>query len=171
MYKKLNILFFLFIITIALKAQVSLGGGDSTIVSFSAPKEFEIGGLTLSGANHLDQNVIILLSGLSVGDKVQVPGDKFSNAIENLWKQGLFEDVKITANKIQGSTIFINIDVLERPRLSKFSLKGMTKSEADDIREKIKLIKGKVVTDGLLSSLKVYSFLRRIFNRAGVLLH
>jgi len=155
MYKKLNILFFLSFITIALKAQVSLGGGDSTIVSFSAPKEFEIGGLTLSGANHLDQNVIILLSGLSVGDKVQVPGDKFSNAIENLWKQGLFEDVKITANKIQGSTIFINIDVLERPRLSKFSLKGMTKSEADDIREKIKLIKGKVVTDGLLSSTTV----------------
>jgi len=155
MYKKLAVLFYVSLLTIALKAQVNIGGPDSTIIDFSAPKEYEIGGITVSGANHLDQNVLSLLSGLSVGDKVQVPGDKFSSAIENLWKQGLFEDIKITANKIQGSTIFINIDVLERPRLSKFSLKGMTKSEADDIREKIKLIKGKVVTDGLISSTSV----------------
>lgn len=155
MYKKIALLFLVSILTITLKGQVTLGGSDSLIIDFSAPKEYEIGGITVTGASHLDQNVLTLLSGLSVGDKVQVPGDKFSTAIENLWKQGLFEDIKITANKIQGSTIFINIDVLERPRLSKFSLKGMTKSEADDIREKIKLIKGKVVTDGLISSTSV----------------
>lgn len=155
MYKKIAILFYLSIHTIATQAQVSVGGSDSTTIDFSTPKEYEIGGITVSGANHLDQNVLSLLSGLSVGDKVQVPGDKFSSAIENLWKQGLFEDIKITANKIQGFTIFINIEVLERPRLSKFSLKGMTKGEADDIREKIKLIKGKVVTDGLISSTSV----------------
>ncbi len=155
MYKKIAVLFYVSILTITIKGQVSIGGSDSAIVDFSAPKEYEIGGITVTGANHLDQNVLTLLSGLSVGDKVKVPGDKFSTAIENLWKQGLFEDVKITANKIQGTTIFINIDVLERPRLSKFSLKGMTKSEADDIREKIKLIKGKVVTEGLISSTSV----------------
>ncbi len=155
MHKKLVILFCFTIITIALKAQISLGGIDSIAIDYSAPKEYEIGGITVTGANHLDHNVLTLLSGLSVGDKVQVPGDKFSTAIENLWKQGLFEDVEITARKIQGSTIFINIDVMERPRLSKFSVKGMTKSEADDVREKIKLIKGKVVTDGLISSTSV----------------
>jgi len=152
MYKKIAVLLYVSIFSIALKAQVTIGGSDSTSFDFSTPKEYEIGGITVSGANYLDQNVLTLLSGLSVGDKVQVPGDKFSTAIENLWKQGLFEDIKITANKIQGSTIFININVLERPRLSKFSLKGMTKGEADDVREKIKLIKGKVVTDGLISS-------------------
>ena len=155
MNKKLTLLLFLSIVTLALKAQVPLGGSDSALIDFSSPKQYEIGGITVTGANHLDQNVLTLLSGLSVGDKVQVPGDKFSTAIENLWKQGLFEDIKITANKIQGSTIFLNIQVLERPRLSKFSLKGMTKGEADDVREKIKLIKGKVVTDGLVSSTSV----------------
>src|ERR1035437_9818569 len=153
--KKIAILFYFSIITFALKAQVPVGGTDSTTRDFSTPKQYEIGGITVTGANHLDQKVLTLLSGLSVGDKVQVPGDKFSSAIENLWKQGLFEDVKITANKIQGTTIFINIEVTERPRLSKFALKGMTKGEADDVREKIKLIKGKVVTDGLISSTAV----------------
>jgi outer membrane protein insertion porin family len=152
MYKKLSALICFSILAFSLKAQLTLGGIDSTSIDLSSPKEYEIGGITITGASHMDQNVLILLSGLSVGDKVQVPGDKFSSAIENLWKQGLFEDINITANKIQGKNIFINIEVLERPRLAKFALKGMTKSEADDLREKIKLIKGKVVTDGLIAS-------------------
>lgn len=155
MYGRLLFLFSFLILATALNAQIAIGNADSAAIDFSAPKEYEIGGITISGANHLDQNVLTLLSGLSVGDKVQVPGDKFATAIENLWKQGLFEDIKITAAKIQGSIIFINIEVLERPRLLKFSLRGMTKSEADDIREKIKLIKGKVVTDALVSSTSV----------------
>ncbi len=152
MYKKIAVLFYFSIVTTVLKAQNPSAGKDSTSFDFSTPKEYEIGGIFVSGSDHLDQNVLTLLSGLSVGDKVQVPGDKFSTAIENLWKQGLFEDVKITATKIKGSTIYINITVLERPRLSKFILKGLKKSEADDVREKIKLIKGKVLTDGLISS-------------------
>ena len=154
MYKKIFFLFLFSIITIASNAQVNLGGNDSTSLDFSIPKEYEIGGITVAGADHLDPNVLTLLTGLTVGDKVTVPGEKFSTAIDNLWKQGLFEDVKIVATKIQGKFIFIRIDVLERPRLSKFALKGVTKSEADDIREKIKLIKGKVVTDGLMADTK-----------------
>jgi outer membrane protein insertion porin family len=152
MYKKIAVLFYFLIFTIALKSQNTSVGNDSTTIDFSIPKEYEIGGIFVSGSAHLDQNVLTLLSGLSVGDKVQVPGDRFSTAIENLWKQGLFEDVKITATKIQGSIIYINITVLERPRLSRFILKGLKKSEADDLREKIKLIKGKVLTDGLIAS-------------------
>ena len=148
MYKRLLTIICLSLLTLSLKAQVTLGGNDSASIDFSSPKDYEIGGITVTGANHLDQNVLILLSGLTVGDKVQVPGDKFSTAIGNLWKQGLFEDIKITATKIQGKNIFINFEVTERPRLAKFALKGMTKSEADDLREKIKIIKGKVVKIG-----------------------
>ncbi|MGQ0827821.1 MAG: outer membrane protein assembly factor BamA [Bacteroidota bacterium] len=151
MHKRLFFIFFLSIFTISAKAQVTIGG-DSTAIDLSIQKEYEIGGVTVTGGDHLDKGVLILLSGLGLGDKVQVPGDKFSTAIENLWKQGLFEDIKITVTKVQGKLIFVNIDVLERPRLSKFSLRGMTKSEADDIREKINLIKGKVVTDALIAS-------------------
>lgn len=152
MYKKISFLIFLSILTIIAKAQITIGGVDSTAFDLSVQKEYEIGGVTVTGGEHLDKGVLILLSGLAKGDKVQVPGDKFSTAIENLWKQGLFEDIKITATKVEGKLIYVNIDVLERPRLSKFSLRGMTKSEADDVREKIALIKGKVVTDALIAS-------------------
>ncbi len=152
MYKKIKILFFFSIIAFSINAQeVTQLGGDSTDIDFSTPKEYVIGGVVVEGADHLDKGVLILLSGLANGDKVQVPGEKFSTAISNLWKQGLFEDVKFTGH-VQRDKIFVTIHVVERPRLAKFSLKGMTKSEADDVREKIKLYKGTVVTDRLVAS-------------------
>ncbi|CAN5377571.1 POTRA domain-containing protein [soil metagenome] len=151
MYKKISILLFLSILAFSSAAQeiINLNGGDN--IDFSTPKEYIVGGVTVVGADHLDNGVLILLSGIANEEKVQVPGDKFSTAISNLWKQGLFEDIKLTG-RVQGDKIFVTITVLERPRLAKFSLKGVTKSEADDIREKIKLYKGAVVTDRLVAS-------------------
>jgi outer membrane protein insertion porin family len=155
MHTKIKLFFLLTFVSFAANAQVlSIGGDTSEVMDFTISKEYEIGGIDVKGAEHFDKNVIVLLTGLGIGDKVQVPGDKFSTAIENLWKQGLFDDIKITATKVQGKFIFLEITVLERPRLSKFALKGITKSEADDLREKIKLVKGKVITDNVLASTK-----------------
>lgn len=119
-------------------------------VDYSNPVEFEIGGITISGVKYLDNNALVTLSGLSVGDKIKVPGEKTSKAIERLWSQGLFERIRIEVSKVQGSIIFLNIDLKERPRLSRFSFSGVKKSEADEIREKVKLTRGDVVTDHLL---------------------
>lgn len=132
-------------------AQIELSS-DSLKIDYSAPREYELGGITISGAEHFDQRVLSLLTGLTVGEKIQIPGDKVSKAIDNLWKQGLFADIKISIAKVQGKNVFLDVNVTERPRLSKFQLKGVTKSEADDIREKVRLIKGKVVTDYLITS-------------------
>ena len=123
-------------------------------ISYDNPKEYTIGGITVTGTKHLDQNVLILLSGLSVGDKIMVPGDRISDAVKKLWKQGLFSDISISVTKTQGANIFFNLNLTERPRLSKFSFSGIKKSEADDLREKIKLIKGKVVTEHLLITIE-----------------
>lgn len=151
-YRKITIIFYFLLFTVALKAQFNLGDTVPKVINSALPKEYKIGTIAVSGADHLDAHVLSLLSGLTEGDKILVPGEKFSIAIENLWKQGLFEDVKIVATKIRGDYIDLKIIVAERPRLSKFSLIGMTKSEADDVRDKINLIKGKVVTEGLLAT-------------------
>jgi outer membrane protein insertion porin family len=75
---------------------------------------------------------------------------KITNAIEKLWKQGLFSDVNISAIKIQGGKVFLNIHLQERPRLSKFSFNGVSKGEADDLREDIKLVRGTQITENVL---------------------
>ncbi len=117
-------------------------------VSYAAPKEYTIGGIEVTGAEFTDKNVIKLLSTLTVGDKIVLPGDKSSDAIKSLWKQGLFEDIKLFKEKIIGDAIFLRIDVTERPRLSKFSFKGnVKKNEADEMRNKIRMVRERVVTD------------------------
>ncbi|MBI4931930.1 MAG: outer membrane protein assembly factor BamA [Bacteroidetes bacterium] len=127
---------------------------DTISVDYSKPVEYEIAGVTISGAGSLDNSVLLSMAGLYVGDKIKIPGDATSTAIKNLWKEGFFEDVKIVATKIQGKNIFIEIQVKERPRLSKFSFKGLKKGEADDLKEKLNLNRGKVVTENLVVTTK-----------------
>lgn len=125
------------------------------VADYATPKNYTIGGIEVSGANNTDKNVIRLLSGFVVGDKLQVPGDKITDAIKALWKQGLFENIEIFQEKIIGNDIFLRIHITERPRLSKFSFKGkVRKNEADEIRGKIRLIKEKVVTDYTIGYVK-----------------
>ncbi len=134
-------------------AQIKLGN-DSLVIDYASPKEYEIAGITVSGVKFLDENALKILSGLSVGEKVKVPGDKFAKAIENLWKQGILTDVKIVATRIEGNLIFIELQLQERPRLSKFAFEGVRKGHADKIRENINISKGKVISDNLLQTIK-----------------
>ncbi|HPW65676.1 MAG TPA: outer membrane protein assembly factor BamA [Salinivirgaceae bacterium] len=129
-------------------------GNELDNIDYSKPTEYEIGGIIVNGVKYLDHSVLIALSGLQVGNTIKVPGDKISKAIERLWKQGLFSDVKIVATKIIGNKIFLEIQLVERPRLASFSFKGVKKGEADEIREKIKLLRGTQVTDNTLSRSK-----------------
>jgi outer membrane protein insertion porin family len=151
-FKVFAFIFFI-LITLGASAQMKVGG-DTTTGDLNSPKEYVIGNVTVTGADHMDKNVLILISGLTVGDKIQVPGQKTMEAIKNIWKQGLFEDVQVFATKIEGDKIYLNISVVERPRLSKFTFRGVSKGEATDLREEIKLVRGKVVTDYLLADVK-----------------
>ncbi|HEY4797524.1 MAG TPA: outer membrane protein assembly factor BamA [Bacteroidia bacterium] len=127
---------------------------DTLSLDYTKPKEYEVAGVTISGAGSLDNSVLLSIAGIYVGDKIKLPGDATATVIKNLWKEGFFEDVKIVATKIQGKNIFLEIQVKERPRLSKFSFKGLKKGEVDDLKEKLNLNRGKVVTENLIVSTK-----------------
>ncbi len=140
----------------ALLVQISAIGqsrlGDGSKIDYSNPKKYTIGGIKVEGTEKLDPDAIKLLSGLRVGDVLEVPGPRFSQAIRNIWDQGLFADVKITYENIVGNQIFLAIHVKEQPRLSRFKFNGLKKSEAEDIREEINLYKEKIVTENLIVS-------------------
>ncbi len=127
---------------------------DTINFDYSKPKEYEIAGVTISGAGSLDNSVLLSIAGLYVGDKIKIPGDATATAIKNIWKEGFFEDVQIVATKVQGKNIFLEIQVKERPRLSKFTFKGLKKGEIDDLKDKLNLNRGKVVTENLLVTTK-----------------
>lgn len=133
-------------------SQITIGGEEEIILDYNRPKEYEIGGITVVGVRFLDNFALVKLTGLEVGDKIQVPGDKISGAIKKLWVQGLFDDIAINIRKVDGNLIFLEVVLKERARLSRFSFSGIKKTEADEIREKIKLVSGKVLNDNLLNN-------------------
>ena len=140
-------------VSLGTQAQVTLNTSLETI-SYSNPRQYVLGGVTISGTKHLDHNTLIQISGLNIGETLVVPGDDITQAVEKLWEQGLFSDVQITATKIQGNSIFLNFFLEERPRLSKFKFIGIKKSDIDALREKIKLVRGKIITESLVSNTK-----------------
>lgn len=119
-------------------------------VDYKNPKEYTIGGVQVTGTQFLDKEVLIMLSGLRVGEKVVVPGEKFSKAIQNLWKQGLFGDVRILVDRVEGETIFLTYELEEKPRLSRFIFsRNLKKGQVDDINEQLKVYRSKIVTESM----------------------
>ncbi|MCC7029163.1 MAG: outer membrane protein assembly factor [Chitinophagaceae bacterium] len=117
--------------------------------------DYIIGGVKVSGSKYLDDELLISISGLAPGDKIKLPSDpKITKAIQNLWKQNLFSDIEINAERIDGDKIFLDIHITERPRLSKFNFKGIKDNEAKELKEKVNLIKARVVTEATKQSAK-----------------
>ena len=133
-------------IGITANAQIQVGN-DLSEIDYSLPREYEIGGITVTGVEYVDPAVVVMLSGLRVGMTVKVPGDKITQAIKNLWEQGLFEDIQIIQTQKVASKVFLNIDLKERPRVSRFSFKGVKRSEAEELRKKINISRGDVATE------------------------
>jgi len=121
-------------------------------IDYGSPKQYEISAIDVSGAEYLDHNALISLSGLKVGDKIKVPGDDISNAIKKLWEQGLMGNVAILANSIEDGKISLRIELTERPRLSKIIYKGINKTQEGELDDDIKLIRGRVLTDAILKN-------------------
>lgn len=112
--------------------------------------EYEIGGMTVVGADNLDPTVIQLLSGLTVGDKIRIPGEKMTDAVKRLWEQGLFADVSIAVVQKQGTVIFLEIRLVELPRLSRFYFVGISRNKQDDLREALNFRRGNIITENLI---------------------
>lgn len=131
-----------------------LGITNPEEIDYASPKEYEIGGISISGIQYLDQNVLLFITGLSVGDKITIPGDKISKCIKKLWEQNLFSDVSISITKIVQDKVFLDISLIEHPRLAKYNFSGVKKKEAEDIIDKINLTKGTQVNENLLQTTK-----------------
>jgi outer membrane protein insertion porin family len=130
-------------------------------------REYEIAGITTSGAPGYEDFILIGFSGLQVGQKIKVPGESITNAIKRFWKQGLFSEVNITATKIEGDKIWLNIDLKPRPRISEINYHGLKKSEKDDMESKAVLIKGNQITQNLIN--RTVNIIQDYFKEKGFL--
>lgn len=132
-------------------AQVDLSNNN---FSYTIPKKYTIAGVTVEGSKSVEVNRIKEITRLFEGEIITVPGDKITKAINNLWELELFSDVQIYSTKTAGSNIFITIYLEEKERLSRFAFKGVTKSEADKLRESLNLFSGKMVDEHTINRTK-----------------
>ncbi len=131
-----------------------IGTDTIPVLDYSKPKDYEIGGIKVTGAKYSDANAIISIAGFRVGDRIRIPGGGIPRALKALWKLSLFTDVQIYKEKTIGDVVFLEILVQERPRLTTHSYKGVKKGNHDDLNEQINkyLIKGGIVTESIKSN-------------------
>ncbi len=152
-------------------AQIVFGRNENNhsgfSVNYSSPKEYEIADIEVKGVQFLDNNALISLSGLRVGDKIKVPGDEISQALKKLWKQGIISDLSIAASKVEGNKIWLILEMSERPRLTRYEIEGVNHAQKAEIEEKIELTRGKVLTDVLIKNAELT--VTRLLNSKGYL--
>src|SRR5688572_28422802 len=121
------------------------------LFEYSKGGEYEIADIRVEGAKFLDSRILVTLSGLAKGDKIKLPGEQSPKAIKALCKQRLFTNVSVEATKIENGLIYLVIHVEERPRISRYSFKGIKNSDADELKKKLELRAGSIFTDNMRS--------------------
>ena len=109
----------------------------------SSATEYVIDGIIIDGVKEYDENILLGVSGLRVGQTISFPqpDNAVSTAIRNFWKQGLFSDVSISADSIKGNKIYLHINLTALPRISSITFTGVKKTEKEDLEDKIGLTK------------------------------
>ena len=119
------------------------------------PRLCEIGGLRTTGVEGYEDYVLTGLSGLSVGQTIDVPGTQITEAIKRYWKHGLFSKVSISADSIVGNKIYLCINLATRPRVSAINYYGLKKTEREDMEAKLGIMKGSQITPNMLDRAKI----------------
>ena len=134
----------------AANAQIDLSDTKPFAINYQTPIDYRIANVSIEGTEFLDRDVLLTLSGLRVGETIAIPSDKTAKAVQNLWKQGLFSDIQLYVDKIEDKNIFLIIYLKERPRLTKYAYsRNLTQAKTDDLNDKLKGFKGKIVTEDL----------------------
>ena len=121
-----------------------------------SPKKYEIADITVSGVKNYEDYVLIGISGLAVGQTITVPGDDITSAVKRYWRHGLFSDVRISAEKIEGNKIYLHIELRQRPRISDVTYNGMKKGEREDLKIRMgNMVKGMQITPNMVDRAKI----------------
>ena len=140
-------------VSLTMSAQQKIVNPDITYSG--TPKTYKLAGLTVTGIEGYEDYVLTGISGLTVGQELEVPGTAITDAVKRYWKHGLFSDVSISADSIVGDNIYLKIHLAPRPRISTINYNGLKKSEREDLEKKLGLLKGGQITPNMIDRAKI----------------
>ena len=129
------------------------------------PRTVTIGGINVSGVEGYEDYVLTGISGLSVGQQVELPGSQITDAVKRYWKHGLFSRVKIYADSLIADKVYLHIALRVRPRVSSINYIGLKKSEREDMETKLGLLNGMQVTPNSIDRAKILA--KKYFDEKG----
>ena len=129
------------------------------------PRTCEIGGIAVEGVEGYEDYVLTGLSGLTVGQEIDVPGSQITEAVKRYWRNGLFSKVSITADSIVGNKIYLCIHLGMRPRITDINYHGIKKAEREDMEAKLGMVKGMSLTRNIIDRAKILA--KRYFDEKG----
>ena len=148
---------------LTLKAQDKIINPD---ISYAGPpRSCEIGGIAVEGVEGYEDYVLTGLSGLAVGQKIEVPGSQITEAVKRYWRNGLFSKVSITADSIVGNKIYLCIHLGLRPRISSIAYHGIKKSEREDMEQKLGMVRGMSLTRNVIDRAQILA--KKYFDEKG----
>ena len=140
-------------VSLTMSAQQKIVNPDITYTG--SPKTYKLAGLTVTGIEGYEDYVLTGISGLAVGQELEVPGTAITDAVKRYWKHGLFSDVSILADSIVGDNIYLKIYLAPRPRISTINYNGLKKTEREDMEKKLGLLKGGQITPNMIDRAKI----------------
>jgi outer membrane protein insertion porin family len=123
---------------------------------FRKDSSYELGGVKVNGLQKFEEETVVLFSGLTVGQEIKLPGDKLTSAIKKLYETKQFSKVDVFIAKIDGTVVYLEIDVQELPQLNNVTIQGVKKSKAKELQSDAELNTGAMVTDNLLVTTNNY---------------
>ena len=129
------------------------------------PRAYTIESIAVEGAKNYDDYMLIGLSGLSIGQKVNIPGDEITEAVKRFWRNGLFSNVAIEVDSLVGNKAYLRIKLTQRPRVSQINYSGVKKGEREDLENRIGLLKDNQLTPNMIDRAKF--LIKKYFDEKG----
>lgn len=124
------------------------------VIFTSAPSKYEIAGIKVEGVDNYEDDIIIGYSGLTVGQRVEIPGDDIKAAVKRFWRQGLFSKVQIKVEKTYQDKAWLIFSLRQQPRVSQVNYNGVKGGEKKDLQERLGVVVGSQMTPNIANRIK-----------------
>ncbi|WP_455109580.1 BamA/OMP85 family outer membrane protein [Porphyromonas sp.] len=120
-------------------------------ISYEHPVTKTIAEVKITGSTSYDDFVLANLSGLNVGDEIQIPGAALTSAVNRYLQAGYFSNARILVTKYVGDKVYLEIQLTERPRINEVNFTGISKSDREELEKRTGLRKGVQVSPNVLN--------------------
>jgi len=115
--------------------------------------QYRIANISVKGNRTYESETIISFTGLNIGKEINIPSDETREALNRLWKIGIFSDIKLYVEKKFGKDVYLIIEVEEQPRVESIEITGNDEFSTEDLKEKINLSTGEVISEQKLKDI------------------